>query len=54
MERAWAADSTIGIITPRAPRSSARASQVYSPLGTRTIGSIGRPRHDANSHFSVS
>ena len=37
MALACSSDSTIGTMTPRAPRSSERASQVYSPRGTRTI-----------------
>jgi hypothetical protein len=45
---------TIGTITPIAPTSSARAMKWYSPRGTRTIGTSGRPRHSANCAFSVS
>ena len=38
------AATLLRIHAPRAPRSSARASQVYSPPGTRTMGLIGRLR----------
>ena len=54
MAAASAALPTIGTITPSAPTSSARAMKWYSPRGTRTIGTSGRPRHSATWVLSVS
>ena len=54
MCRASSALPTIGTITPNAPTSSARAMNAYSPRGTRTMGTMPRPRHNANWFFSVS